>query len=297
MDAVLPLTHNDLDRFELLLRSLSHRVTGLGTLWLVVPDHQLEAIRGALPQQERLRVRLEGESAWLPELELFPRAHGWYRQMLLKLEAANRVQSEFYLTLDADVIAARPVDLEALTASGRAPCHVDRQDLHPKWYGAAQDLLGLTLPRQCISHGVTPALLHAPSVRSLHQHLSDRWTQGRYGHGLRGVKQRLGKLRTLLRPGATVEPWRALLLCSRPWAEYALYFSYLEATGNFEHYFDERDQCLYSIRGSVWSEQEFAAWDPKAWFDGEGPPYFVVVQSNTHVPASVVRERVERFLT
>ena len=296
MDAVLPLTAADLERFEILRRSLVRNVVGLDTLWVIVPDADLPAISVAVSQSLGPQLCLVPELSWLPELKVFTRVGGWYRQMLLKLEAANHVRSDFYLTLDADVIATRKHDLNELCVGGRAPCHVDHQDLHPKWYAAARDLLGLPLPRAGISHGVTPALLHAQSVRRLQEHLARRWEGGRYGTGLRGFKQRLGKARTWIEPGSAVEPWRALLACSRPWAEYALYFSFLEATGSFERYCEERDECLYSVHGSVWSEKAFASWDPKSSFQGSGPPYFIVVQSNTHIPADAVAKRVAPYL-
>lgn len=303
MDAVLPLTTRDLERFSILWASLERYVSGLSTLWIVVPDSQHTALSAALPRNGSLgcTVRVESELDFLPTLRAFPKTGGWYRQMLLKLQASMRVGSEFYLTLDADVVACRSVDLEALCASGKAPCHVDHADLHPKWYRAAADILGAKLPRSAISHGVTPALLHAPTVQSMLGVLSRRWERGEYGTGLRGLKQRLGKLQAWFygsKPASDgdLAGWCAYLCCSRPWAEYALYFSYLEQSGQFGRHFAEGAEGLYSVSGSVWHTESFAEWDPAPLFAGSGAPYFAVIQSNAFLPVGDVKERLRGYL-
>lgn len=303
MDAVLPLTARDAERFEILWASLDRFVTGLDTLWVLVPDHQRAHLAQTLPTHNArgARLRVESELDFLPTLRAFPKTGGWYRQMLLKLEAAQQVTSDFYLTLDADVLACRNVDLDVLCAGGTAPCHIDYQDLHPKWYRAAADILGASLPRTALSHQVTPALLHAPSVRSMLGALEARWDGGNYGAGLRGLKQRYGKLQTWLRNVANDNPpqlsgWCAYLCWSRPWAEYALYFSYLEQSGQFSKHFREETQGLYAVQGSVWNDAAFATWDPAPLFEGDGAPYFAVIQSNTFIPVSDVKARLRGHL-
>lgn len=303
MDAVLPLTARDAERFEILWASLERFVTGLDTLWVLVPDHQRAQLAQTLPTHntQGTRLRVESELDFLPTLRAFPKTGGWYRQMLLKLEAAKQVTSDFYLTLDADVLACRSVDLDTLCSGGKAPCHVDHQDLHPKWYRAAADILGATSPRSAISHGVTPALLHAPSVRTMLDVLSARWNAGHYGKGLRGFKQRYGKLQTWLGKSSSANPtqiaaWCAYLCWSRPWAEYALYFSYLEHSGQFSKYFREATEGLYAVQGSVWNDAAFATWNPAPLFEGEGAPYFAVIQSNAFIPVSDVKARLRGHL-
>lgn len=301
MDAVLPLTSRDAERFEILWQSLERFVTGLDTLWVVVPDKQYTQLAQCLPQTGRrgARVRVESELEFLPTLKAFPKTRGWYRQMLIKLQAAKRVTSPYYLTLDADVIACRRVDLDALCEDSIAPCHVDHQDMHPKWYDAARDILGEAPPRAGISHGVTPALMHAKSVQSLMDLLTRRWASRSYGTGLRGLKQRFGRMQSIWqghRADSPVEGWCAYLCWSRPWAEYALYFSYLELTGQFASHFREVKEGLYSVDGSVWFADDFTTWDPAQLFAGQGAPYFAVVQSNAAIAVSQLRDRLTAHL-
>lgn len=301
MDAVLPLTSRDVERFEILWQSLERFVTGLDELWVVVPEQQYTQLAQSLPKigVHGTRVRVESELEFLPTLRAFPKTRGWYRQMLIKLQAAKRVASSYYLTLDADVIACRSVDLDALCEGSKAPCHVDHQDIHPKWYDAARDILGAAPPRVGISHGVTPALMHAESVRSLMDLLTQRWASCSYGTGLRGLKQRFGKVQSMFRGHDELSPeegWCAYLCWSRPWAEYALYFSYLELTGQFASHFREVKEGLYSVEGSVWFAESFPTWDPAPLFTGHGAPYFAIVQSNAAIAVSQLRARLTAHL-
>jgi hypothetical protein len=239
-----------------------------------------------------LRVISELELA--PELELFTKVGGWYRQMIVKLAAAERVQSAFYLTLDADVVATRPVDLDALCTSGKAACAVAHQDLHPRWYAGAEALIGAQLPRRGISHGVTPTVLHREGVRALRAHLNQRWQSASYSPGFRGIKQRFGRAYSSIAGKPGFEAWRALLCCSSPWAEYALYFSFLEWSGLFDTYHYETKEALYSVEESIWFPEDVAKWKPGV-VAAEGPP-FIVLQSTAGIPMDQFQSWVEPFI-
>lgn len=228
-----------------------------------------------------------------PEFELFTKVGGWYRQMIVKLAAAERVQSAFYLTLDADVVATREVDLNALCAGGKAPCAVTHQDLHPRWYAGAEAIIGAPLPRRGISHGVTPTLLHRDGVRALCKHLSERWARGSWSSGLRGWKQRLGRGYAWVAGKPGFEAWRALLCCSSPWAEYALYFSFLEWAGKFDTFHYETAEALYSAEQSIWFPEDVSKWDPQRVAQGGAP--FIVLQSTAGIPIEQFRSWVEPF--
>jgi len=262
---------------------------------VVVPQPELSELQQqlrAMPGGPELQVL--SELALVPELALFTRLSGWYRQQLIKLEAARRVQSAFYLTLDADVVATRPVDLEALCARGTAPCGVVREDLHPRWYRGAEALIGARLPRQGISHTVTPTILHREAAEALIAHLERRWAERRFSPGLRGIKQRAGRSYAWLSRRSDLQGWRVLLCCSRPWSEYSLYYSFLEWSGSFERYHHETAEALYTAERSVWHPQDLARWNPK-WLEAEGPP-FVVLQSTAGIPLEQLRAWVEPFV-
>lgn len=296
MDAVLPLIARDVPRFELLYRSLQRRVTGLDRLLIVVPDSQYAELRQSLQASARgPAIEVMPELTLAPELRVFSGLSGWYKQQIIKLEAANHVASDFYLTLDADVLATRDLHLPSLCASGTAPCAVAYGDWHPRWYAGAQALLGQRLPRTGIAHTVTPTILHRRAVVALTEHLDARWQAHRYSPGLRGWKQRFGRLYAGTNSArGELCGWRLLLCCSRPWSEYSLYYSFLEANGLFETYHHETAEPLYARDQSVWHARDAETWDPSK-LRADGPP-FVVLQSTAEIPLDKLRDWAEHFV-
>ena len=210
MDAVLPLCERDLERALILVRSLRAHALGLENFWVITPASQLESVRERLTPELGSRIRTVSETEVVPELRSFGMG-GWQVQQIIKLAMADRVESDFYLTLDADVICTRPVQLDELVRDGRAPVHVLDEDIRPAWYAWAAAVLGLTPVRQRILHNVTPTLLSRGGVLALAQHLERRWRKLQFASGRRS----LGNLRQRLRFAAGtrgLQPWR-LYLC------------------------------------------------------------------------------------
>jgi len=55
----------------------------------------------------------------IPETK-FLKIQGWYLQQLIKLAIAEHIKTDFYLTLDADVICVKPVYFSDLVKDGCA---------------------------------------------------------------------------------------------------------------------------------------------------------------------------------
>jgi hypothetical protein len=298
VDAVLPVTLGDLERARLLLRSLRRHASGLRTLWVVTPASDAHTAEEHLGRELAPSVmRVISETDVVPELRQF-RMRGWLTQQIVKLAMAERVESDFYLTLDADVVCTRPVTLDRLVRDGRAPMHVIDEDIRPAWYAWAAAVLGLAPARQHIFHNVTPTLLSRGGVRALAQHLGRRWRRLQIASGRRS----LGNLRHRLRFAAgagDLEPWRLYLCLSTPWTEYALYYTFLEATGRLHEFHTESPSCLYDVERSVWyvNGLDLDSWDPSPSFSGDGPPYFLVFQSNTRIDPGFVASRIEPLLS
>jgi len=287
IDAVLPLLPRDFQRFTLLARSLERFMTDLGQLWVVVPDRFHAQLTPLLePYRRRLPLTVIKEQQWVPEMPQLRHLPGWYKQQLVKLAAAEFLSSDFFLTLDADVVCTRPVSYQQLVIDGRAPCHAIAGCDHPQWYEGSEAVLGLTAKRNNILHNVTPCVLARQGVLELIEHLNRVARERPYARGFRGIQQRI--FFTLHRLGRhrARPPWRGWLGASRPWAEYATYFTFLEATGRYEqfHFDSERNAC----RGerSVWQKQfQIEPRESPPLFRSEGPPYFVVIQSNSGIDA------------
>lgn len=295
LDAVLPLTAGDVERAQILFRSLDAFFEPLGTCHVVVPDADVDAVRPHVPRDGYVVVP---ESEVVPEIGWFwattrlraklrlvgPPVHGWYVQQLVKLAAADRVATPFYLTLDADVLCVRATRYEHLVRDGRAVVQTTPPN-HPEWNDAAERVLGL--PRSGRQYGVTPALLSRDAVLALQQHL-----EARVGERARRIASRL-PARTL--PRDVLASWRSYLIRSLPWTEYALYHTFLERTGLFDRYHvDGGEDALYA--NCVWMEGQFEDWQPDLSFRADDGFRFSIVQSATRVPPEAVWAKVAPYV-
>jgi hypothetical protein len=282
LDAVLPVIEPDLARTRLLARSVERFFPELEVCWAVTPRESVAAVRAALPGRP---YRVLPEDEVVPELArpkefdriaalVGPRGGivpGWYRQQLVKLAAADIVGSDFYLTLDADVICTRPTTAADLVRRGRGICDGRRLGRHPDWHEWVERVLGIE-SRQT-EHGVTPAVLSRDCVHALARHLEER-------------SEAAGRPDT----------WRGYLMRSTPWTEYALYTTYLEHAGLYDRYhLRVGSGAMYG--NCVWSSEQYAGWDPAASFDPDARFRFSVVQSTAGVPAEELAVRLQPFLS
>ena len=272
LDAVLPLRAADCERAQILFRSLATFFEPLRTCYVVAPDDDAAAVRGQVPGGRYAVVR---ESEVIPEIRRFraaarlraklrlvgPPIHGWYVQQLVKLAVADRIETPFYLTLDADVICVRPTRYEDLVVDGRALVQTSPPN-HPEWNDDAERMLGL--PRSGRQYGVTPAVLSVDAVRALAAHV-----------------------------GGTT--WRRFLLKNLPWTEYALYHTFLRRTDRFDEYHVVGGPDAIYAR-AVWMEDEFDEWDAAWAFRASGPWCFTVVQSATRIPPERVWAAVRPYI-
>ena len=96
---------------------------------------------------------------------------GYTKQQVMKLASAARIRTEWYLTLDADVICTRRTGYADLIRDGRALVNMTPLGRHRDWHEDADRLLGTWLAHEHNDEqqtlGVTPSLLHTESVRQL----------------------------------------------------------------------------------------------------------------------------------
>jgi hypothetical protein len=271
IDAVLPLAPPDFERAKILFASLCHFSTPLGTLWVVTPDEAAGEAARIVPAG--IEHRILGESQLIPEVEeMADPPSGWFVQQLVKLAIAKHVATDFYLTLDADVVCARRFTVDELIRDGRAVSNRrEGPRFEPDWYDWAARVLGL--PGSRFVHGVTPAMLSRTAVIDLQGYLGERAGRGR--------------------------TWRRYLLDSVPWTEYVLYFTWLEAEGRYDEFHFPGGHGADTIYGnSLWlPEQDLASWDAEKAFGGGVPYQFVVIQSNhPHITTDDVAARVGPFI-
>ena len=191
---VLPVTLDDLSRCAILLNSLQLVPKGVVEEMLIYfPDHQYDIMTAAL---HGLIQNLTFEVYFNPESALFRKqiVHSVYPyaiQMALKLLVAKVVKSEFYLTLDADIILRHPFEINQILASfiedkayllpvtlqnkiGNGENfgvrnyirrkaiydHESRNTHHPAWWSGSETLLSIQSNKpEKQGFGVTPAIL------------------------------------------------------------------------------------------------------------------------------------------
>ena len=191
---VLPVILDDLSRCAILLNTLQLVPRGVVREMLIfVPDHQYDIMTAAL---HGLLQNLTFEVSFNPESAHFRQQIGnsvypYAIQMALKLLVAKVVKTEFYLTLDADIILRHPFEINQILApfiedkayilpvthndkssdgkSFGVRSHVRRKAIydhecrsthHPAWWNGSEALLYIqsTEPEKQ-GFGVTPALL------------------------------------------------------------------------------------------------------------------------------------------
>lgn len=288
LDAVLPLWERDLDRARLLARTLSRFGHAISRLWLVAAEDVLER---AVPMFAGI-VETEGvpERAWVPELSHWrgllrlpwngSARPGYRAQQLIKLEAARWVETEFYLTLDADVVFTGEVAFDWLVREGRARSVRFPGANHGRWYRVAAEILGVSESRW--EHGVTPCLLSRRCALGLQAFLEqpagrrDAQVALASAHGVTGG-------------------WRSLLLRRNDWTEYTLYHTFVEHGDVFDqHHFAVPPEAWYG--GNVWTAADWSSWHPEDVFAPDASHRFSVLGSKAGRSVDWIEGVVARFL-
>lgn len=175
---VLPLTLRDAGRALLLLETLQHWVdpSSVRTLFIVVPVVEENAYTWLEREATPFAVEV------VPEDSLFsvdpatrPSWLGYAVQMAVKLLVSRLVPTRFYLTLDADCLAVRPLHAADLVGQdGRASFNIDLPSAHPSWWESSLKLLGITTSGNPgdgvpigIAEGHAPLLGVTPNVLSV----------------------------------------------------------------------------------------------------------------------------------
>ena len=116
---VLPLTATDLTRAELLFGTLSGIPSGhVHEMYVIVPDSQVSEIASSISAKVNAQfpVRVISELTLFDfhDRDILSDAYGYAIQMALKLLVSKIVKTEFYLTLDADLILLEPKKLASI---------------------------------------------------------------------------------------------------------------------------------------------------------------------------------------
>lgn len=183
LGAVFPLSIegsygvDDLRRAQLLFRSIQHFAPeGLFDRFLVVmPDHQISEARSTLDRWRTFGVELVPEEEMLPSFQQFRHVRGWRKQQLIKIAAAAELDTDYYVTFDADIVATKPLFEAELLPGGRALTQYCYLDEHPNWWASSSRVLALSdgfLDSRKVGLHATPAILSRDIGRALMETLA-----------------------------------------------------------------------------------------------------------------------------
>jgi hypothetical protein len=281
--AVLPLRVRRRDeiisRCRILLTSLAaFAEPGLfDEIHVVVPARDRPQVERLCAEWPSLPLIVFDEDAYLPALSRHRFAAGWFRQQVIKLEAAERLRAPFFITLDDDVILCKRLHRTDLIVGGRALLEPNPRTAHADWWTGAAELLGVPLDLSGPGMFVTPAILARPICLRLFEHLERNHAR----------------------------PWSETLLrrAERPWvprwSEYALYYLAGEAAGMLADFHaiagSETPQRLWCA-SHVWRMSDLEHWNIAECFDPNSPGFFTVVQSNLGILAAEIVSRIAPYL-
>ena len=160
---VLALHKNDIERALVLFDSLQlHQNDCIHSLIVLVPDLQLYFIRSTFDWSSSFLfpVYIYPDSM-LIDGDILANSYPYAIQMSLKLLVAKIIQTDFYLTLDADVLLLQPINSSMLIINNKAIYeHEPRLLHHPDWWTGSEHLLNITHDNPSDQgFSVTPALL------------------------------------------------------------------------------------------------------------------------------------------
>ena len=290
---------SDLERLTLLLETFSSCFDrrDLASFILISRPADLTIIRRHLVAIGARFVELRDETEVCGSLASDPQTFhsfpvlnkGWIRQQLLKLAIARDVRTDFYMTLDADVVFTQRFGADDLIVGGRSIVNTHTSDDFSRLFTdhVAEDsthirrerdkraagLLGVTR-RNSYFYGETPVVLSTALVRDLLWHLERR--------------------------GGRWDQW---LIENTPWTEYSLYFTFAEGTGVLDRYHLRGDiNAVLRLTDSLWYAaeayrvpQSIGNWTWTA--DQRADGVTVVVQSYLGYEVAAIRRKLSELLS
>lgn len=296
---------SDLERAKILLDSCVKFVDPnfIDVFLIVCPEKDIEVIRRGLQKyQNFFDLIFMCEEIVCPVLSSDPNTEhawpkpnkGWYRQQLIKLAIYKYINTDFYMTLDSDVIFKKNFDYDDAFTYGKAIVNTETykdyleiynldvadesQEVRRGRYNDAERILKLTdlgSSRQTW-YGETPVMLSRNIVKNLVAYIERVWEMS----------------------------WQDVLLLNFPWTEYPIYFVYAETSGLFAKYhLPGGADSISSLSQSLWHDSSsyldgrmLSNWHVNQVFHSASVGYCVVVQSYLGYEPADIRCKIEHYI-
>lgn len=286
ISAVLPLKTKgrhyaeNIGRCDILFASLRHFAGPdlFDRILLIVPSDEYEAAQHYAEAWRDFPIEVidEGQHFGIfAEFSLPHQVRPWHRQQIIKLAAAEMVDTEYFMVLDPDVFALRPFDVDVLVPGGRALTHMQPREREARYWHASSAILQVDPHMDRDALWWTPTLLSRTLCRSLHRRLEEV-------HGT---------------------DWRRVLLARYmvDWTEFTLYWLNAEHQGLLDRYHVAPAPGALDLHAdaSVWFSDSkgsgLEAWNPAQHFAPDSRGLFAVVQSNTRIPVTQVADALRPY--
>lgn len=266
IDCVLPIKKSDLGRFLNLHSTIEKYFKCEGTIYVITLDKEFAHIGNYFKQ-------IGKPYSVFPEGEIAPcfrsggtKLPGWWKQQLLKIAIVDKVQTPYYLTLDADCLIVREIHEGDLIRGGKGRVQYTGNEYFPQWYVKSCDVLRVKKrPENAVM--VTPFLFSTTIVKSLVGRLCEIKAP-RFSHWTNYLASRIG------------------------WSEYSLYHTWGVHIGLWETHHESKSSHL--IGNSIWKPDEVLKWEARNSFEQE-KFLFSVIQSTAGLSAAWVRDRIGAY--
>lgn len=279
ISAILPIKTrgrhyaDNIGRCDILFSSLRHFTTPetFHRFVLVVPHDEVDEVKGYAKAWADFPIEVVDESLYMGAFAEFSQRHqirNWHRQQIIKLNAPEWIETEYFLVFDPDCFATHPFTVDTLMIDGKALTHFQPRNREPNFWKSSIKLLGGDPHLERDGIWWTPAILSRTLCLSLHARLQEI-------HGT---------------------DWKRVLLANYAidWTEYTLYWLNAEQQGLLDQYHarPQPGQRTLHADESVWFANEMKDWDAAHYFAPDADGLFAVVQSNTHIPLEQVVEKL-----
>ena len=189
---------------------------------------------------------------------------GWYKQQVLKICSAKMINTDYYMTLDADICLTQSTDMITLFPAGKAIYTHDKMVIYYDWYLGSAKMLDINL--QFVKEekviGVTPEILSTRVILHLIDYLNAKAHEKKY---------------------ISLFEYLAANCC---WTEYTLYWLFLHKYFRKDDFYTSENhiptlESSYSIwfKNQAPNKNTLLNTIDKAFMDKKG--LFLIIQSNS----------------
>jgi hypothetical protein len=263
IDCVLPIVEKDFDRF-LNLRACLDKFNNLdGDIHIILSDNQIEKARPLFTGKQKYIIHSENSI-----IESHNKLDGWWKQQLIKMAMYEFVKTDFYLTLDCDVLIVQPLTIDKLINNNKGIVeYVSWRDWQIEYYRFCKKLMQFNC--QPMNHvNVTPFLFN----RNLMKFVIDQ-----------------------IKIKATNQSWQSYLANNVGWTEYSLYYSIAWKEKEWDKYHVCRPDRYSWFGNCVWKKPTWDNWKASNSFN-QSIFLYTIIQSNTGIAGNEIWERIKSYV-